>query len=104
MRWVKAKLGEENQFYYDDKLKRWVEKGVEPPAEEAALPPPPTLGTFQNNSLGYENKSDMKNEMSPSNLFGSGSPNPSENSSGMPPISQGSNQFSARGRMGVRSR
>uniref|UniRef100_A0A1J3E174 Protein transport protein sec16 n=1 Tax=Noccaea caerulescens TaxID=107243 RepID=A0A1J3E174_NOCCA len=100
-----AKLGEENKFYYDDKSKRWVEKGVEPPpAEEAALPPPPTLGTFQNNSLGYENKSDMKNEMSPSNWFGSGSPTPSENSSGMPPISQGSNQFSARGRMGVRSR
>ncbi|CAA7056166.1 unnamed protein product [Microthlaspi erraticum] len=100
-----AKLGEENQFYYDDKLKRWVEKGVEPPAEEAALAPPPTLGTFQNKSSGYENKSDMKNEMSPSGRsWSTGSPTPSENSSGMPPISQGSNQFSARGRMGVRSR
>ncbi|KAJ0252774.1 Sec16 [Hirschfeldia incana] len=83
-----AKLGDENQFYYDEKLKRWVEKGVEPPAEEAALPPPPTLGTYRSNSLGYENNSDMKNEMSP----------PSGSLSGMPPISQGSNQFSARGR------
>ncbi|ESQ45981.1 hypothetical protein EUTSA_v10000734mg [Eutrema salsugineum] len=100
-----AKLGEENQFYYDDKLKRWVEKGVEPPAEEAALPPPPTLGTYQNNSLGSESKSDMKNEMSPSSgSWSSGSPTPSENSSGIPPASQGSNQFSARGRMGVRAR
>ncbi|KAL1208229.1 transport protein SEC16A-like protein [Cardamine amara subsp. amara] len=100
-----AKLGEENQFYYDDKLKRWVERGVEPPAEEAALPPPPTLGAFQNNSLSYENKSDMKNEMSPSSgSWSSGSPTPSENSSGVPPISQGANQFSARGRMGVRAR
>ncbi|CAH2046046.1 unnamed protein product [Thlaspi arvense] len=100
-----AKLGEENQFYYDEKLKRWVEKGVEPPAEEAALPPPPTLGTYQNNSLGYENKSDMQNEMSPSSgSWSSGSPSPSENSSGIPPVSQSSNQFSARGRMGGRPR
>ncbi|XP_023634978.1 protein transport protein SEC16B homolog isoform X2 [Capsella rubella] len=96
-----AKLGAENQFYYDDKLKRWVERGVEPPAEEAALPPPPTIGTFQNNSLGYENKS----VMNPSNgNWSSGAPTPSENSSGIPPISHGSNQFSARGRTGVRSR
>ncbi|KAL0693265.1 hypothetical protein Bca4012_060445 [Brassica carinata] len=84
-----AKLGDENQFYYDEKLKRWVEKGVEPPAEEAALPPPPTVGTYRSNSLGYENKSDMKNEMSP----------PSGGSlTGIPPISQGSNPFSARAR------
>ncbi|KFK31369.1 hypothetical protein AALP_AA6G103400 [Arabis alpina] len=95
-----AKLGAENQFYYDDKLKRWVEKGVEPPAEEAALPPPPTIGTYQNNSLGYENKSDLN----PSNgSWSSGGPTPSD-SSGLPPVSQGSNQFSARGRMGVRAR
>ncbi|KAJ0252772.1 Protein transport protein SEC16B [Hirschfeldia incana] len=94
-----AKLGDENQFYYDEKLKRWVEKGVEPPAEEAALPPPPTVGTYRSNSLGYENQSDIKNEMSPpSGSWSSGSPTPSENSSGIPPISQGSNQFSARGR------
>ncbi|CAA7040392.1 unnamed protein product [Microthlaspi erraticum] len=96
-----AKLGAENQFYYDDKLKRWVEKGVEPPAEKAALPPPPTIGTFQNNSLGFENKSDMN----PSNgNWSSGGPTPPENSSGIPPVSQGSNQFSARGRMDVRAR
>ena len=96
---MKAKLGDENQFYYDEKLKRWVEKGVEPPAEEAALPPPPTVGTYQNNAMGYANRSDMMNEMSPpSGSWSSGSPTPSENSSGIPPISQGSNQFSARGR------
>ncbi|CAH8384260.1 unnamed protein product [Eruca vesicaria subsp. sativa] len=83
-----AKLGDENQFYYDEKLKRWVEKGVEPPAEEAALPPPPTVGTYRSNSLGYENKSDMKNEMSP----------PSGSLTGIPPVSQGSNPFSARTR------
>ncbi|XP_010494987.1 PREDICTED: protein transport protein SEC16A homolog isoform X3 [Camelina sativa] len=100
-----AKLGEDNQFYYDDNLKRWVERGVEPPAEEAALPPPPTLGALRSNSLGYENKSDMKNEMSPTGgSWSSGSPTPSESSSGAPPVSQSSNQFSARGRTGVRAR
>ncbi|CAE6213854.1 unnamed protein product [Arabidopsis arenosa] len=92
-----AKLGAENQFYYDDKLKRWVERGVEPPAEEAALPPPPTIGAFQNNSLGYENNPSNGNSSS-------GGPTPSENSSGIPPISHGSNQFSARGRTGLRAR
>ena len=95
MFWNKAKLGAANQFYYDDKLKRWVEKGVEPPAEEAALPPPPKLGTYKNNSLGYENKSDMN---PPSGSWNSGGPTPAENSSGIPPVSQSSNQFSARGR------
>ncbi|XP_010530052.1 PREDICTED: protein transport protein SEC16B homolog [Tarenaya hassleriana] len=100
-----AKLGEENKFYYDDKLKRWVEKGVEPPAEEAALPPPPTTAAFHTNSPGSSLGSDSNNEMSPpSGNQSFGSPAPSENSSGMPPIPSGSNQFSARGRMGVRSR
>ncbi|KAE9459402.1 hypothetical protein C3L33_08687, partial [Rhododendron williamsianum] len=43
-----AKLGEQNRFYYDEKLKRWVEEGAEAPAEEAALPPPPTIPEFHN--------------------------------------------------------
>ncbi|TID17605.1 hypothetical protein CANINC_003971 [Pichia inconspicua] len=39
---IKAKLGEENSFYYDEKLKRWINK--KQPLEEqleAAKPPPP---------------------------------------------------------------
>ncbi|PON93028.1 COPII coat assembly protein, Sec, partial [Trema orientale] len=100
-----AKLGEENKFYYDEKLKRWVEEGAEAPTEEAVLPPPPTTASFQNGMSDYNLKSAFKSEMSPSN----GSPvlkssTPSEYGSGMPPIPPGSNQFSARGRMGVRSR
>jgi len=43
-----AKLGEQNKFYYDEKLKRWVEEGAEVPAEEPPLPPPPTKMSFQN--------------------------------------------------------
>lgn len=101
---LKAKLGEKNKFYYDEKLKRWVEEGAEPPAEEAALPPPPTTA-FQNGTSDYNLKSAMKKEGSPSN----GSPElkhstTSEHTPGIPPIPPTSNQFSARGRMGVRSR
>lgn len=98
-------MGEKNKFYYDEKLKRWVEEGAEPPAEEAALPPPPTTATFQNGTSDYNLQSALKSESSSSN----GSPitkslSPSENTSGFPPIPTGTNQFSARGRMGVRSR
>ncbi|OMO59672.1 hypothetical protein CCACVL1_24700 [Corchorus capsularis] len=100
-----AKLGEKNKFYYDEKLKRWVEEGAEPPAEEAALPPPPTTAAFQNGMSDYNLKSGMKSEGSPPN----GSPKfrhptPIEHASGIPPIPTSSNQFSARGRMGVRAR
>ncbi|KAI4372450.1 hypothetical protein MLD38_010679 [Melastoma candidum] len=85
-----AKLGEANKFYYDEKLKRWVEEGAEPPAEETALAPPPTTATFQN---GLPDGSPEFN-----------SPSISGPSSGIPPIPPSSNQFSASGRMGVRSR
>ncbi|KAK1325360.1 hypothetical protein QJS10_CPA01g02765 [Acorus calamus] len=91
-----AKLGESNKFYYDEKLKRWVEEGVEPPAAEAALPPPPTNTTFMNGTSEYDINSAFKGQSTPSN---GGSP-PSEHSSGMPPIPPSTNQFSARGRMG----
>lgn len=42
---IKAKLGEENQFHYDEKLKRWINKNV--PVEEQTIgtpPPPPMKG------------------------------------------------------------
>ncbi|BFG31401.1 hypothetical protein CerSpe_176750 [Prunus speciosa] len=100
-----AKLGETNKFYYDEKLKRWVEEGVEPPAEEAALPPPPTTTAFHNGVSDYNLKSVLKKEGSPTK----GSPDlqtstPPGPTSGTPPIPPSSNQFSARGRLGIRSR
>lgn len=102
--WLKAKLGESNKFYYDEKLKRWVEEGAEAPTEEAALPPPPTTLGFQNGVSDYNLKSELS-DGSPTN----GSPTfksstPIEHASGIPPIPTSANQFSARGRMGVRSR
>ncbi|KAM3686996.1 hypothetical protein ACJW31_10G043000 [Castanea mollissima] len=100
-----AKLGETNKFYYDEKLKRWVEEGVEAPAEETALPPPPTTTAFQNGMSDYNLKSALQKEGTPNN--GSPeykTPTPSEHSSGIPPIPSSSNQLSSRGRMGVRAR
>ncbi|KAF5181677.1 transport protein sec16 [Thalictrum thalictroides] len=101
-----AKLGETNKFYYDEKLKRWVEEGVDPPAEEIAPPPPPTAAAFQNGMSDYNIKSAFKGDSSPSNGGAeTKSPPSSERASGIPPIPpSSSNQFSARGRMGVRSR
>lgn len=98
-------MGEKNKFYYDEKLKRWVEEGAEPPAEEAALPPPPTTATFQNGNTEYNLKSALKTDGSPSNEGPElRTLNSFENTPGIPPIPPSSNQFSARGRMGVRSR
>ena len=74
-------------------------------AEEAALPPPPTTAAFPNGTSDYNLNSALKNEGPRSN--GSpdqGGPTSLVHSSGIPPIPPTSNQFSARGRMGVRSR
>ncbi|OVA01146.1 Sec16 [Macleaya cordata] len=100
-----AKLGEKNKFYYDEKLKRWVEEGAEPPAEETSLPPPPTTAVFQNGMTDYNIKTALKSESLPGHgVTESKSPTHSERSSGMPPIPPSSNQYSSRGRMNVRSR
>lgn len=102
---LKAKLGEANKFYYDEKLKRWVEEGAEPPAEEAALPPPPpTTAAIQNRMQDYN----MNDALKTTSFHAVGGPEikspASSESSGAPPVPPSSNQFSARGRMGVRSR
>ncbi|KAF2299063.1 hypothetical protein GH714_030487 [Hevea brasiliensis] len=89
-----AKLGEKNKFYYDEKLKRWVEEGAEPPTEEAVLQPPPTTSAFQNGMSDYNLKSALKSDGSPTNGSPtSKTPNPVEHSSGIPPIPTSSNQF-----------
>lgn len=100
-----AKLGEKNKFYYDEKLKRWVEEGAEPPAEETALAQPPTFSSFQN-VMPYNNVTDAS---IPESVYTSSGPEnhtPStpDQSPGIPPIPPNLNQFSARGRMLVRSR
>uniref|UniRef100_M1AXM2 Protein transport protein sec16 n=1 Tax=Solanum tuberosum TaxID=4113 RepID=M1AXM2_SOLTU len=101
-----AKLGDSNKFYYDEKLKRWVEEGAEHPAAEPPLAPPPTVPAFQNGAPDYNVKSVLKSE---SPICNNGfpemkSPTSSDNGAGIPPLPPTSNQFSARGRMGVRSR
>ncbi|KAM7508798.1 hypothetical protein LguiA_019251 [Lonicera macranthoides] len=102
-----AKLGEKNKFYYDEKLKRWVEEGAEPPAEEAALAPPPTTPALQNRIPSINVKDGPKTENLQSNDGSSENKSPSSSesssSSGIPPIPPSSNQLAGRRRMGVRS-
>uniref|UniRef100_A0A0E0DVI8 Protein transport protein sec16 n=1 Tax=Oryza meridionalis TaxID=40149 RepID=A0A0E0DVI8_9ORYZ len=99
-----AKLGEQNKFYYDEKLKRWVEEGADIPAEEPPLPPPPTKALFQN-GIPDQSLNGPGSASYTANGFSEVRPlNPSGPSSGMPPMPPSQNQFSARGRMGVRSR
>ncbi|XP_009375750.2 protein transport protein SEC16B homolog [Pyrus x bretschneideri] len=100
-----AKLGEKNKFYYDEKLKQWVEEGVEPPAKEAALPPPPPIAAFPNRMQDYNINDALETKSFPA-VNGSQIPSlmSPEPSSGIPLIPPSSNQFSARGRTGVRSR
>ncbi|XP_043713337.1 protein transport protein SEC16A homolog isoform X2 [Telopea speciosissima] len=99
-----AKLGEQNKFYYDEKLKRWVEEGSGPPAEEAALPPPPTTASILNGMSDYNIQNALNSESMPANGGPEIKSSAQERSPGIPPIPPSSNQFSARGRMGVRSR
>eukprot|EP00250_Pteridium_aquilinum_P021698 c25199_g1_i1 orf=455-5497(+) len=96
-----AKLGDENKFYYDEKLKRWVEAGVEQSTEEVALAPPPIVASF-NSSFGTPS-TDAK---SGGELQGQGlSATSLSSSADLPPMPPSVNQFSARGRLhGVRSR
>ncbi|GAB2274173.1 hypothetical protein Dimus_008941 [Dionaea muscipula] len=100
-----AKLGDTNKFYYDEKLKTWVEEGAKTPVGAAAPPPPPTTTSFQSSTP----------DNSSQNAFSDGGPaidsspdfrssTSSEISPGFPPIPHSSNQFSARGKMGVRAR
>ena len=40
-----AKLGDQNKFYFDEKLGRWVEEGAPAAEAEAPLAPPPILSS-----------------------------------------------------------
>jgi len=97
-------LGEKNKFYYDEKLKRWVEEGAEPPAEEPALAPPPTAAAFMNGVSDHDKKDESNSTIHANGQAEFKSADSFEKKAGTPPLPSGVNQFSARGRMGVRAR
>lgn len=98
-------MGETIKFYYDEKLKRWVEEGSEAPAEEAALPPPPRTAVFNSGTPDYNLKNTLQGESSYSNGTPEiKTPSTLNSNSRMPPLPPASSQFSARGRIGIRSR
>ncbi|VFQ70743.1 unnamed protein product [Cuscuta campestris] len=99
-----AKLGEQNKFYYDEKLKRWVEEGADLPPEEATIAPPPTIASFQNGAPDYNLRTALKSEGSSNGSPEVKSPASADSNSGIPPLPPTSNQFSSRSRTNVRSR
>lgn len=56
---IRAKLGEENSFYYDPDLKKWINKkaGAQDQTKPAATPPPPKGGPPLRNSASMANLS-----------------------------------------------
>eukprot|EP00850_Spirogloea_muscicola_P022566 SM000301S11769 [mRNA] locus=s301:27656:32480:- [translate_table: standard] len=93
-----AKLGEKNTFYYDEKLKRWVEEGHEDAAQEAPLPPPPTTMKQTGRHLEPDAAgSGQPGSSSPAATVSTAVP------SGTPPIPPSGSQSASRAR-GVRSR
>ncbi|XP_047340598.1 protein transport protein SEC16B homolog [Impatiens glandulifera] len=96
-----AKLGETNKFYYDEKLKRWVEEGAAVPTEEAVLPPPPPTVAFQNGVSNYSLNSALGPPTNGSPEFTSPVQKNGSATNSIPPAT---NQFSAHRRTGVNSR
>jgi COPII coat assembly protein SEC16 len=81
-----------------------VEEGAEVRAEEPPLPPPPTKASFQNAVPNYSSNGPVGGGDAANGFADVKTSNAPELSSGMPPMPPTQNQFSARGRMGVRSR
>ena len=102
---MQAKLGETNKFYYDEKLKRWVEEGAESQIEEMTLALPRTTAPFMNGMLGHDKRDEPINGM----ILANGEPEHKHTNfncqdTELPPIPSRSNHFTVRGRMGVRAR
>ncbi|KAJ5242136.1 uncharacterized protein N7469_000463 [Penicillium citrinum] len=91
---IKAKLGEENSFYYDKDLKKWVNKKDPSSAEPVrATPPPPRGSAPPSRATSYGS---MPPPPMPPMPLGSGSRPPSS-SSDVPPSLSSSPAFSGLG-------
>lgn len=91
---IKAKLGEENSFYYDKELKKWVNKKDPSSAEPVrATPPPPRGSAPPSRATSYGS---MPPPPMPPMPLGSGSRPPSS-SSDVPPSLSSSPAFSGLG-------
>ncbi|KAA8916956.1 hypothetical protein TRICI_000923 [Trichomonascus ciferrii] len=86
---VRAKLGEENSFYYDEKLKRWVNKKAPVEEQKAAAPPPPPKASktpsTTSTPTGFESSPNPSTGGTPP----SGGPPPARPSTGPPKPSTG---------------
>lgn len=70
---IRAKLGEQSSFVYDEKLKRWVNKkaGAEDTAaKSSATPPPPKAGPPRSSSTGPPIGGNLPRPTSSSSMHG----------------------------------
>jgi hypothetical protein len=90
---AQAKLGDANKFYYDEKLKKWVEEGVDPTPDVAPPPPPPTTSSFVGSIPAFQEE-------------GSAPPQAGSSKPGTPPLAPSSSNYYSNRRQagGVRSR
>lgn len=81
---IKAKLGEQSSFYYDENLKRWVNKKAPMEEQKSAAPPPPPKANRGPSSTASTPPvgNGFNNDSPPS---GTGTPPPSQTGSGPPP-------------------
>ncbi|MCO5612373.1 hypothetical protein L7F22_066640 [Adiantum nelumboides] len=95
---IKGDLGDDNKFYYNTELKRWVEEGAEQTVEEMTLPPPPVTSSFESNARNASQF--FTSTESPGVMDGTISSLPQ-----VPLLPPKGNHYSARGRLnGVQSR
>ncbi|KAF2016741.1 hypothetical protein BU24DRAFT_209313 [Aaosphaeria arxii CBS 175.79] len=93
---IKAKLGEENSFYYDPELKKWVNKkgGAAEASKPMATPPPPRSGPPSRNVSGntvaaqHALGGSTPSSLPPTSMMAGGPPtsNPQRSSSMPPPM------------------
>jgi len=103
---VEAKLGEENKYFYDQNLKRWVREGETPQVEEQAPTAPPTdtdLGGPRPGPFPPSQQPLHDGYGAPSSLSGGGGGAPSGNDA-LFSAQQGANRYARKPTTGVRSR
>ncbi|GMG29587.1 unnamed protein product [Ambrosiozyma monospora] len=81
---IKAKLGEESSFHYDEKLKRWVNSNASEEEQAASAPPPPPMKKKPTTSMTTPSSPLMSGSAAPPTPGGAAGPPRAGGPSGPP--------------------